>query len=228
MLIAKDLSLEESELLSFLDKNNNAFVWSISDLTDIRRNIIEHKLYVNPLAKPKKQKLYKVLEKHCSCKSRGPTTFVHKLHQRGWVPNMASKCSHGKEEKWKICTNFTDLNKCCPKYDFPLSRIDKVVDSVVGCEMMTLLDYFSGYHHIWLHKEDKEKTSFITPFDTYCYIQMSEGLKNDGPTFCRMMKATLKNQIGRNIFTYVDDIVVASKKTCTHIGHQAPTCVEFS
>jgi hypothetical protein len=136
---------------------------------------------------------------------------------------MASKCSHGKKEKWKICTNFTDLNKCCPKYDFPLSRIDKVVDSVVGCEMMTLLDYFSGYHHIWLHKEDKEKTSFITPFDTYCYIQMSEGLKNDGPTFCRMMKATLKNQIGRNIFTYVDDIVVASKKTCTHIGHQAET-----
>jgi hypothetical protein len=53
-----------------------------------------------------------------------------------------------KNGKWRMCSNFTDLNKCCPKDDFPLSRIDKVVDSTIGCEMMTLLDYFFGYHHI--------------------------------------------------------------------------------
>jgi hypothetical protein len=45
-----------------------------------------------------------------------------------------------------MCTNFIDLNKCCPKDDFPLARIDKIVDSAVGCEMMVLLDSFSGYH----------------------------------------------------------------------------------
>jgi hypothetical protein len=56
-----------------------------------------------------------------------------------------------------MCTNFIDLNKCCPKDDFPLSRIDKVVDSVKGCETMTLLDYFSSCHQIWPHKEDEEK-----------------------------------------------------------------------
>jgi hypothetical protein len=56
-----------------------------------------------------------------------------------------------------MCTDFTDLNKCCPKDDFPLSRIDKVVNSTTGCETMALLDYFSGYHQIWLHKEDEEK-----------------------------------------------------------------------
>jgi hypothetical protein len=98
-----------------------------------------------------------------------------------------------------------------PKDDFPLYRIDKVVDSAVGCETMALLDYFLCYHHISFHKGD-EKTSFITPFGMYCYICMLESLKNTGSTFCRMTKAMLKDQIGRNIFTYVDDIVVGSKK----------------
>jgi hypothetical protein len=47
-----------------------------------------------------------------------------------------------------MCTNFTDLNKCCPKDDFPLARIDKIVDSAAGYEMMALLDCFSGYYEI--------------------------------------------------------------------------------
>jgi hypothetical protein len=99
-----------------------------------------------------------------------------------------------KNGKWRVCTDFTDFNKCCPKDNFPLSRIDKVVDLAADCETMALLDCFSGYHKIWLHKEDEEKTSFITPFRTYCYLRMPEGLKNAGPTFCRMMRAILKEQ----------------------------------
>jgi hypothetical protein len=59
--------------------------------------------------------------------------------------------------------------------------------------------------------------SFITPFDTYCYMRMPEGLKNVSPMFCRMTKAILKDQIYRNVFTYVDDILVASKKKSTQI-----------
>jgi hypothetical protein len=59
--------------------------------------------------------------------------------------------------------------------------------------------------------------SFITPFDTYCYMRMPKGLKNVSPMFCRMTKAILKDQIYRNVFTYVDDILVASKKKSTQI-----------
>jgi hypothetical protein len=62
-----------------------------------------------------------------------------------------------KNRKWWMCIDFTGLNKCCPKDDFPLSRINKVVDSATGCEMMALLDCFSIYHQIWLCKEDEEK-----------------------------------------------------------------------
>jgi hypothetical protein len=83
---------------------------------------------------------------------------------------------------------------------------------------MAMLDYFSGYHQIWLYRKDEEGTSFITQFGMYCYMRMSEGLRNTGPTFCRMMKAALKDQIGRNVLSYVDDIVVASKKKASHVS----------
>jgi hypothetical protein len=77
---------------------------------------------------------------------------------------------------------------------------------------MALLDCFSGYHQIWLRTEDKEKTIFITPFGTYYYLRMPEGLCNSGPPFYRMTKAALKDQVGKNVLSYVDDIVVLSKK----------------
>jgi hypothetical protein len=111
-----------------------------------------------------------------------------------------------------MCADFTDLNKCCLKDDFPLPRIDKIVDYAIASEMVAPLDCFSGYHQIWLRVEDEEKTSFITPFRTYCYLRMSEGLHNAGPTFYRMTKAALKDQVGRNVLSYVDDIVVVCKK----------------
>jgi hypothetical protein len=136
--------------------------------------------------------------------------FICEVLYPSWLPNVVMVKK--KNGKWRMCTYFTDLNKCCPKNDFPLLRIDKVVDSAAGCETMTLLDYFSGYHQIWFRKEDEEKTSFITPFVTYCYLRMPEGLKNIGPTFYRMMKVILKDQMQRNVFAYVDDIVVASRK----------------
>jgi hypothetical protein len=128
-----------------------------------------------------------------------------------------------KDGKWCMCTDFTDLNKCCPKDDFPLVKIDKFIDSTMGCEMMALLDCFLGYHQIWLRKEDEEKTSAITSFGTYCYLRMLEGLHNTGPTFCRMLKAALKDQVNRNVLSYIDDIVVTSKKKDAYISDLAET-----
>jgi hypothetical protein len=84
-------------------------------------------------------------------------------------------------------------------------------------ETMSLLDYFSRYHQIWLRKEDEEKRSFITPFGTYCYLRMPEGLKNASSTFYRMAKAILNEQMEGNIFTYVGNIVVASRKKGTQL-----------
>jgi hypothetical protein len=103
-----------------------------------------------------------------------------------------------------MCTDFTDLNKCCPMDYFPLAIIDKIIDYAVGCEKMALLDYFLNYHQICLHKEGEEKISFITPFSTYCYL--------------RITKATLNKLVVRNVFPYVDDIIIASKKKIAYIS----------
>jgi hypothetical protein len=132
-----------------------------------------------------------------------------------------------KNDKWRMCTEFTNLNKCYPKDDFLLTRIDKVVDYVAGCEIMALLDCFSVYHQIWFRKEDQEKTSFITPFGTYCYLRMPEGLKNVGPILCRMTKVILKEQMEMNVFAYVDDIVVASRKKETQLQDLVETFVNM-
>jgi len=63
-----------------------------------------------------------------------------------------------------------------------------------------------------MNKSDKEKTSFTTPFGTYCYARMPEGLRNAGCTFNRMIKIVLGDQLDKNISAYVDDVVVRSKK----------------
>jgi hypothetical protein len=66
-----------------------------------------------------------------------------------------------------MCVDFTDLNKACKKDDFPLERVEKIVDDAANSEMLSLLDMFSGYHQIRVRREDEEKTSFITPFGTF-------------------------------------------------------------
>jgi hypothetical protein len=122
-----------------------------------------------------------------------------------------------------MCIDFTNLNKACPKDNFSLPRIDKIVVSAAGCEVMSLLDCFSGYHQIYMKEHDKANTSFITPFGTYCFVRMPEGLKNAGSTFSRLAKRILEDQMGRNVYTYVDDIVVASKNKEDHLSDLAET-----
>jgi hypothetical protein len=126
-----------------------------------------------------------------------------------------------KSGKWLMCIDFTSLNKACPKDNFPLPRIDKIVDSAAGCEVMSLLNCFSGCHQIYMKEEDMASIGFITLFGTYCFIQMLEGLKSAGLTFSRLTKKVLESQIGHNIFTYVDDIIVASKNKEDHLADLA-------
>jgi hypothetical protein len=133
---------------------------------------------------------------------------------------VACECGDGPQEEQKMA-NVHQFEQVLPKNDFPFARINKIVDSATGCEMMVLLDCFSGYNQIWLHKENEEKTSFITPFGTYFYLRIPEGLRNAGPTFCRMTKVKLKDQVSRNVLSYVDDIDVASKKKISYISDLA-------
>ena len=220
ILIGADLALEvEEALLATLQANRDIFAWEHEDLPGVPRSIIEHKLVVNPEVRPIKQRLRKMSqERQVAARDQ-----VDKLLKAGvirevmhpqWLANpVLVKKSNGQ---WRMCVDYTDLNKACPKDNFPLPRIDQLVDATSGCELMSFLDAYSGYHQVWMAKEDEEKTSFITPCGTFCYVRMQFGLKNAGATFARLVDKTLQNQIGRNVEAYVDDIVVKSTLAIEH------------
>ena len=71
--------------------------------------------------------------------------------------------------KWRMCVDFTDLNKACPKDSYPLKHIDQLVDSTAGHRLQSFIDAVSGYNQIKMDKEDQEKTSFITSQGLFCY-----------------------------------------------------------
>ena len=123
-----------------------------------------------------------------------------------------------KSGKWRVCLDFTDLNKACPKDPFPMPKIDQLVDATVGHPRMSFLDAFQGYHQIPLALDDQEKTAFVTPIENYHYKVMPFGLKNAGFTYQRMMTRMFESQLGKNIEIYMDDMVVKSKVVSEHLG----------
>ena len=90
-------------------------------------------------------------------------------------------------EKWRICVDYSDLNRACPKDCFPLPRIDQLVDATSGHTLLSFMDAFSGYNQIRMALEDEEHTLFITNQGTYCYKVMPFGLKNVGATYQRLV-----------------------------------------
>jgi hypothetical protein len=174
----------------------------------------------------KKQKLRKMSEEKvkvvvAEVQRFQDTKVIREVLYLVWLANTVPVKK--KNGKWRMCVDFTDLNKACKKHDFPSERVDKILDDAANSEMLSLLDMFSGYHQIRVRREDEKKTSFITPFRTFCFVRMPEGLKNAGCTFSKMIAIVLHPQLRRNILAYVDDIVVKSIQRRDHISDLAET-----
>jgi hypothetical protein len=137
--------------------------------------------------------------------------FMKEVIHMKWVANPML-VPNKNTKVLRMCVDYTGLNKACPKDPFPLPRIDQVINSTVGSELLCFLYAYSGYHQIKMKESDQLATSFITPYGTYCYITMPFGLKNAGATYQCTMQKCLADQIGRNIHAYVDGIAVMSKK----------------
>ncbi|KAL7601627.1 hypothetical protein Lser_V15G24154 [Lactuca serriola] len=178
-----------------------------------RNGVIEHKLLIKPGVKEVKQKK----RVQGGDRNRAINAEVSKLTEAGivreamfptWIENpvMVRK----QDGSWRMCIDFSDLNKACPMDCYPLPEIDQKVELLQGFKLKCFLDAYKRYHQILMSKEDEEKTAFYTDHGTFCYTKMPFGLKNAGATYQRLVDSIFAKQIGRNIEVYVDDMATKS------------------
>ena len=217
--LAKDL---KSLLTQFLRQNKDIFAWRQADMGGIDPTVITHKLNTNPSFKPIKQKHRSFAPE----RQKAINEKVGKLLQAGaireveypeWLANaVLVKKANGK---WRLCIDFTEINKACPKDSFPLPRIDLIVDATAGHELLSFMDAISGYNQISMDPNDQEKTTFVTAQGTYCYRVMPFGLKNARETYQRLVNRMFQKQIGAKMEVYIDDMLVKSTTAGLHIAH---------
>ena len=186
--------------------------------------IITHRLNVSPSFKPVKQKRRSFApERQKEIKEE-----VSKLLQAGaireieypeWLANVV--LVKKENSKWRLCIDFTDINRACPKDSFPLPRIDLIVDATAGHELLSFMDAFSGYNQISMDPGDQENTSFVTGQGTYCYRVMPFGLKNTEATYYRLVNKMFHKKIGASMEVYIDDMLVKSTSAKLHIAHMS-------
>jgi len=216
------LSQEEQEgVAGVISRHLDAFAWSASDMPGIDPDFLCHHLSMDATVRPVCQRRRKfneerqlvVREETQKLLSAG---HIREIQYPEWLANVVLvKKANGK---WRMCVDFTDLNKACPKDSYPLPSIDALVDSASGCKVLSFLDVFSGYNQIKMHPRDESKTAFMTETSSYCYKVMPFGLKNAGATYQRLMDKFLAPMLGRNGYAYVDDMVVASKDRTQHVA----------
>ena len=119
--------------------------------------------------------------------------------------------------KWKMCIDFTNLNKACPKDSYPFPRIDTLVDFTARNQLLSFMDAFSGYNQIKMEEANQENTSFVTSQGLFSYKVMPFGLKNAGAIYQRLMNKMFAHQIGRNVQVYVVDMLVKSLREEDHL-----------
>ncbi|XP_011102166.1 uncharacterized protein LOC105180202 [Sesamum indicum] len=222
--IGASMKEREMAMINFLRENMDVFAWGPSDFTGIDPEVILHRLNVDPTMRPMKQKKRsfgydknEIIRKEVDKLLKAG--YVSEIQYTDWLSNvvLVPKSSG----KWRMCVDFTDLNKACPKDPYPLPRIDVMVDSTAGYEMFSMMDAYQGYHQIHMAEEDRDKTSFITEKGIYCYNMMPFGLNNAGTTYQRLVKRMFGDLLGKTMEVYVDDMLVKSKRSQDHLADLA-------
>ncbi|GKA84418.1 hypothetical protein Tco_0806013 [Tanacetum coccineum] len=176
-----------TELCSLLKKNLDIFAWQPSDMTGASER-----------AKAIQADVHKLVG----------AGIMREVYYHEWLSNPVMVKKY--DGSWRMCRDFTDLNKACPQRCYPLPEIDWKFESLCGYPFKCFLDAYKGYHQIQMAESDEEKMTFHTSQGVYCYTKMPFSLKNAGATYQRLVDKDFDSQVGRNIEVYVDDLVIKS------------------
>ncbi|XP_058758232.1 uncharacterized protein LOC131631452 [Vicia villosa] len=212
----------KSKLTDLLKEYVDVFAWSYQDMPGLDTNIVQHYLPLKPECPPVKQKLRRTHPDMANkikveVQKQLDAGFLVTSEYPQWLANIVPVPK--KDGKVRMCVDYRDLNKASPKDDFPLPHIDMLVDNTAKFNVFSFMDGFSGYNQIKMAPEDMEKTSFITPWGTFCYKVMPFGLKNAGATYQRAMTTLFHDMMHKEIEVYVDDMIAKSSTEEEHIEY---------
>lgn len=149
------------------------------------------------------------------------TKIIVPLRFSEWVENLVPV--RKKNGEIMLCVDFRNLNRCSLNDNYPLQKMDHILQRVVGTKRISMIDGFSRYNHVAIHVEDREKTTFTTPYSTFMYDKMPFGLMNARATFQRAMDIAFVGEKDKFIVIYLDDIIVFSQVDNEHLSHLKQT-----
>ena len=156
--------------MTFLRENKDVFAWSHRDIPRIDPLMAVHKLNIDPgypLVRQKKRRFTPERNRIISDEIDRLLEIdaIDPCQYPDWLSNVV--VVKKKNGKWKVCINFTNLNKACPKDSFPLPKIDQLVDATTSYERMSFLDAYLGYNQIRMHEADRIHVAFVTERGIY-------------------------------------------------------------
>jgi hypothetical protein len=143
--------------------------------------------------------------------------IVVPLRYSYWVANLV--LVRKKSGEICLCVDFRNLNKCSLKDNYPLPKMDHILQRVVGSHRIYLLDGYSGYNQIAVCEEDKEKNTFTTLWGKFMYEKIPFGLMNAGAKFHRDMVIAFVGEKDKFMVIYLDDITIFSKSDDENLQH---------
>jgi hypothetical protein len=219
-VLGGEVVVDKTSLQSLLDEFKDVFPGELPEGMPPDRNIV-HPIPLVADAKPSYRPMYRLSpEEKAECESQ-----VKDLLERGLIQPISSPWGAPvlfvpkPNGKLRMCCDFRLLNKQTVKNKYPLPRIDDLLDVLHGKKVFSSLDLQSGYWQIALSPEDMRKTAFNTHFGHYEYKVMCFGLSNAHATFQSLMNDIFKEEIGKFVVIYLDDILIFSDTPEEHIEH---------
>jgi hypothetical protein len=202
----------------FLD----VFAWSYKDLKVYDTKVIQHVIPIKDDHKPFKKKLRRInplmlplIEKEV--RKLFDAKIIVSLRFSKWVANLV--LVEKKSGQIRLCVDFQNLNRVSLKDNYPLPKMDYILQKVVGSQKISMLDGFSGYNQIMVHLDDQEKTTFTTPWGSFMYVKIPFGIMNAGENFQRAMDIAFSDEKDKFIVIYLDDITIFSDSDDQHLEH---------